>query len=145
MMSTTPPQGPGVRAETIFPGGASIFDPGHEALWRPLFYHPASEDPSSHSGYLHPSQLLESGFSCLLYPTLFLLRSQLALSLSPLALLLFLQWKNCWLQARGRAAHRDTLLHGTLRLCSGVPVPGHLPTGSVTCQVVRLVFFNLFF
>lgn len=28
MMSTAPPQGPGVRAKTIFPDEASIFDPG---------------------------------------------------------------------------------------------------------------------
>lgn len=46
MMSTTPPQGPGVRAKTIFPGGASVFDPGTN-LWRPLYYHPTSGDPSS--------------------------------------------------------------------------------------------------
>lgn len=76
--------------------------------------------PVASSGYLHPVQLLQTGLSCLLCPTLFLLRSQLALCLSPLALLLFLQWKNCWLLARGRAAHRDTFPHGTSRLCSGV-------------------------
>lgn len=64
--------------------------------------------PVASSGYLHPVQLLETGLSCLVRPTLFLLRSRLALCLSPLALFLFLQWKNCWLPARGRAAHRDT-------------------------------------
>lgn len=37
--------------------------------------------PVASSGYLHPAQLLETGLSCLPYPTLFLLRSRLALSL----------------------------------------------------------------
>lgn len=100
--------------------------------------------PAASPGYLHPAQLLETGLFCLPHPALFLLRSQLAFCLSPLALLLFLQWKNCQLLARGRAAHRDTFLHGTPHLCSGVPVPGHLPTGSMTTEVVRL-FFTCFF
>lgn len=81
VMSTLPPQGPGARARTIFPGDASIFDPGHGNLWRPLYPRPPSGDPSNSSGYLHPAQLLETGLSCLPYPTLFLLRSRLALSL----------------------------------------------------------------
>lgn len=53
-------------------------------------------------GYLHPAQLLERGLSCLPYPTLFLLRSQIALSLSPFSIIIILSVEKpvgCWPEA----------------------------------------------
>lgn len=44
--------------------------------------------PAASPGYLHPAQFLETGCSCLPYPTLFLLRSQLALCLSPFSIII---------------------------------------------------------
>lgn len=44
--------------------------------------------PAVSPGYLHPARLLETGLSCLPDPTLFLLRSQLALCLSPFSIII---------------------------------------------------------
>lgn len=136
VMSTLPPQGPGASFPVKFPSLTLDM----KTCGDPFTTTQLLGIPVASSGYLHPVQRLETGLSCLPYPTLFLLRSRLALSL-PSALLLLPQWKNYWLPARGRAAHREVFLHGTSHLCSGVPVPGRLSTGSVTSEVVRLVFF----
>lgn len=96
--------------------------------------------PAASPSYLHPAKVLETGLFCLPYPTLFLLRSQLAFCLSPLALLLFLQWKKLLAAGQRQGCPQRHFPSWNTPPVPGVPVPGHLPTGSMTSQVVRLFF-----